>query len=213
MTSTPAPGSDDTSPSRADQTKEALIAAALSLVAERGAGSVSVRDIARLAGVNHGLVHRYFGSKDGLLREAVLRNTEVLNERILTAHRDSGYTLLAYEILRERPDLAKVGARCCLDGPQDLLDLAAPSAERLERGVEPVRRLLANLGAGEQLSPYVLNALGCAALLGWFIFRPLLERGYNLPPDADDQVGRIASFLDALMAGGDLGPPGGSVEA
>ncbi|TVR25046.1 MAG: TetR/AcrR family transcriptional regulator, partial [Ilumatobacter sp.] len=41
------------------------------LFAERGPASVSIRDVARHAGVSHGLVNRHFGSKDDLLAEAI----------------------------------------------------------------------------------------------------------------------------------------------
>jgi len=51
--------------------REALLAAAVELFAEHGPASVSIRDIARYAGVNHGLVHRHFGSKVDLLAEAI----------------------------------------------------------------------------------------------------------------------------------------------
>ena len=49
----------------------ALLASAIELFAERGPASVSVRDIARHAGVNQGLIYRHFGSKDALLAEAL----------------------------------------------------------------------------------------------------------------------------------------------
>jgi AcrR family transcriptional regulator len=52
-------------------TRDALLASAVELFAEHGPASVSIRDIARHAGVNHGLVHRHFGSKDDLLVEAI----------------------------------------------------------------------------------------------------------------------------------------------
>jgi len=46
----------------------ALVAAARELFAARGPSAVSLRDIARRAGVNHGLIHHYIGSRDDLLR-------------------------------------------------------------------------------------------------------------------------------------------------
>lgn len=49
---------------------EVLLTTALRLWTENGL-SVSVREIARVAGVNHGLVHRYFGGRDGLIRAAI----------------------------------------------------------------------------------------------------------------------------------------------
>lgn len=50
-----------------EQVRLALVSAAAELFAQRGPSAVTVRHIAEAAGVNHGLVHHYFGSKDGLL--------------------------------------------------------------------------------------------------------------------------------------------------
>jgi AcrR family transcriptional regulator len=52
-----------------DAVMDALIDATGQLILERGV-TMSVRDIARRAGVNHGLVHTYFGSKETLLAAA-----------------------------------------------------------------------------------------------------------------------------------------------
>lgn len=51
--------------------ERALIDAAIELVIESGVHAVSVRAIADRAGVNHGLVHHYFGSKAGLINAAL----------------------------------------------------------------------------------------------------------------------------------------------
>ena len=53
--------------------KTALIQSASLLFAHRGIAGVSVREIAQHAQVNHGLVHRHFGSKEGLVK-AVLEH-------------------------------------------------------------------------------------------------------------------------------------------
>jgi AcrR family transcriptional regulator len=45
-------------------TKVEIRAAARRLFAERGVNGVTVREIAQAAGVTHGLVHRYFGTKE-----------------------------------------------------------------------------------------------------------------------------------------------------
>lgn len=52
-------------------TRAALLDAAGTLFAERGFDRTTVRDIAKLAGVNQALLFRYFGSKDAIF-EAVL---------------------------------------------------------------------------------------------------------------------------------------------
>jgi len=56
-------------PTGRDDVMRALIEATIDLIVEEGL-SMSVREIARRADVNHGLVHAYFGSKDGLLSAA-----------------------------------------------------------------------------------------------------------------------------------------------
>lgn len=50
---------------------DALLASAIELFAQHGPASVSIRDVARHAHVNHGLVHRHFGTKDDLITEAI----------------------------------------------------------------------------------------------------------------------------------------------
>jgi AcrR family transcriptional regulator len=176
----------------AEATKDALITAFLRLVARRGVASVSVRDIAAAAGVNHGLVHRHFGSKEGLVRAAIAR----LSARVYREDRP-GLSARSFATLLEDPAVPRIIARCCLDGPRDLLALAAPPPERLAALVGPMRALLAHLGL--RVDPHVVNGLGTAALLGWFVFRPLLERGYGLPADADEQVGHLVRAVDELL--------------
>ncbi len=52
-----------------DAVMDALIQATSELILEQGV-TMSVREIALRAGVNHGLVHTYFGSKDALVTAA-----------------------------------------------------------------------------------------------------------------------------------------------
>lgn len=52
-------------------TKEKLVEAAGRCLLEKGSHAASVKAIASMAGVNHGLVHHYFGSKEGLFIELV----------------------------------------------------------------------------------------------------------------------------------------------
>ncbi len=49
--------------------REKLLYAAEECLLELGHAATSVKDIARVAGVNHGLVHHYFGSKEQLYVE------------------------------------------------------------------------------------------------------------------------------------------------
>jgi AcrR family transcriptional regulator len=61
---------------------EALVEAARALFAEHGPDAVSLRDVARRAGVNHGLIHHYIGSRDDLLRLVFDRSTEQARRQV-----------------------------------------------------------------------------------------------------------------------------------
>lgn len=61
--------------------KEALLDAAERLLVELGYAGITTRKVAREAGVNHGLVHYYFGSMENLFAETLERFTERLIER------------------------------------------------------------------------------------------------------------------------------------
>src|SRR3954453_16023027 len=58
-----------------------LLDAAERLLVEQGHAGITTRRLAEAAGVNHGLVHYYFGSNENLLARALERFTERLIER------------------------------------------------------------------------------------------------------------------------------------
>jgi AcrR family transcriptional regulator len=64
--------------SDAESSREKLVVSAERLFADRGFDGVSVRDIAKAAGVNSALVGYYFRGKEGLLSEVYTRHCEPL---------------------------------------------------------------------------------------------------------------------------------------
>ncbi len=63
------------------ETEQALLDAAERLLVEVGAAGITTRQVGKAAGVNHGLVHYYFGSVEQLLVRVLERFTERLIER------------------------------------------------------------------------------------------------------------------------------------
>ena len=61
--------------------EEALLDAAERLLVEVGHAGITTRRLAREAGLNHGLVHYYFGSVENVLVRALERFTERLTQR------------------------------------------------------------------------------------------------------------------------------------
>jgi len=64
--------------------EEALLDAAERLLAEVGYAGITTRRLAKEAGLNHGLVHYYFGSNENLLVQALERFTR----RLITRQRE-----------------------------------------------------------------------------------------------------------------------------
>lgn len=69
-----------TPPIEADPTADALLAAALVVVAQRGLRGATTRRMAEQAGVNEVTLFRKYGSKAELLRAALLRQAEALSQ-------------------------------------------------------------------------------------------------------------------------------------
>ena len=61
--------------------EEALLDAAERLLIEVGHGGITTRRLAQEAGLNHGLVHYYFGSVENVLIRALYRFTDRLTQR------------------------------------------------------------------------------------------------------------------------------------
>ena len=72
---------DATKTSARSAAEEALLDAAERLLVEVGHAGITTRKLAEEAGVNHGLVHYYFGSNEALLVRALERFTERLIAR------------------------------------------------------------------------------------------------------------------------------------
>ena len=98
-----------------------MIEAACDLFSEKSPTRVSIREIAEKAGVNHGLIHRHFGSKRNLISEVIAH----IDRQIRDAS-DSGGSFrevfrLASEAAFSDPRIWKIPARLIIDGEADLL--------------------------------------------------------------------------------------------
>ncbi|MCT7659025.1 TetR/AcrR family transcriptional regulator [Mycobacterium deserti] len=92
-----------------DEVVAAVLKSAAHLFAERGPAATSIRDIAAHSKVNHGLIHRHFGSKDALVG-AVLDHLGGRLADLLAADADGGEVAAAVDCQ------LRVIARASLDG-------------------------------------------------------------------------------------------------
>ena len=166
----------------------AVLESAADLFAERGPAATSIRDIAARSSVNHGLIHRHFGSKDRLVG-AVLDH---LGQRLaeLLAAGAEGRTI-SEAVDRQ----LRVLAHTSLDGYSiGELQSRFPTMELL---LESVRaRHSTELGAR------LAAAHTIALQLGWCLFGDFLRASTGLE-DLDDRTfarsigSAVALILDA----------------
>jgi AcrR family transcriptional regulator len=166
-----------------EEVRAAVLAAAGELFAERGPSAVSVRDIASRAGVNHGLIHRHFGSKEGLLRETLeLMAGEIANQMPRSSAAGSrseagpngemGYRML--DLVVERSPYWRILARQLLDGiPVSEIQRRFPVVEQMiaDRGGSP--------GDGDRETRLDVASL-IAMSLGWLVFEPFIVEATGL---------------------------------
>ena len=72
-------------PKTTNKSRQKLIDAARFCLLKKGYASTSVKDIAKKAGLNHGLIHHYFDSKENLYLELLLYESQITDQEILSA--------------------------------------------------------------------------------------------------------------------------------
>ena len=129
-------------------TRQDILAAARELFAAHGVDGVSVRDIAAAAGVNHALVHRYFGAKSDMVAAIFASEVEAMSS-MSRPDADEGESLVALRdvldhLLTDRRTTLLLLLRAEIDGltPEQLLD-GAPA-----RPLGMLRTWLAAHGSG-----------------------------------------------------------------
>jgi len=179
------------SPRGREQVKQALLDAAAELFAEQGPARVSVRELADRAGVNHGLVHRHFGSKEGLLRALMERLAQSI---AASAEPNDGVALPpALVASAARSAYWRVLARALLDGRDP---------RELQAGFPLIRQLLTRVkraqAAGlviDDVDARLLTAMSLALGLGWLLFEPFVLAATGLERRHRDELREQAQAL------------------
>ena len=166
--------------------RASLIASATDLFADRGPRAVTVRQVADAAGVNHGLVHHYFGSKDGLVAAVLEELAARSADEVATAA--NAAVLYAAGGATERH--GRIIAHLLLEG-RDVAEFKAafPTVQLL------VERFGREDGVDDdQARARVAQVV--ALVLGWQLFEPFLGAAAGLDLDGTSR----AELLDDAVA-------------
>jgi TetR/AcrR family transcriptional regulator, repressor for neighboring sulfatase len=99
-----------------DDVVAAVIGAAGELFSRHGFDGVSIRDIAKKAGVNHGLIHRHFGSKENLRRSTLQHMADAMLADVQDAGSIGDLSRRAFQSLEKHEHFWRILARTILDG-------------------------------------------------------------------------------------------------
>jgi len=156
--------------SRVDS-EQKLINAAAEMLGEVGPRAMSVRGIAERAGVNHGLVHHYFGGKDGLLQAAMTQLVE--QHADFVREQSHGSPIPVPLALKEDQSYLRAVVRSVLDDEMELAEI------ELRAGVSVPRTALQHAITQRNMAEADLEtkarfSLGMATEMGWAALEPFI---------------------------------------
>ena len=157
----------------------AVLDAASELFAEQGPSATSIREVATRSQVNHGLVYRYFGTKEALVAAVLDHVSDQFNLAVTASSPDTVE-------LAERQ--WRVLARAILDGyPVGKLQHRFPFVDQLvaEARGHADDETAARLAAGHVV----------ALELGWRLFEPFIRSAAGLEHLEGDELWQATSEL------------------
>ena len=151
--------------------EERLIVAAGELLGEVGPRSMSVRNVAERAGVNHGLVHHYFGGKDGLLKAAMTRLVQ--EHAVFAKDASHGDPIPAPLLLNHDPKYLRAVVRAVLDDEMQLATTEITEGVSVPQGA--MAHATKSKNADEpDVQMKAMVAVAMAMEMGWAALEPFL---------------------------------------
>ena len=196
----------------AAKTKAAITQAARRLFAGQDIPTVSYRDIAKAAGVSHGLLQQYFGTREQMI--AAIIRSEIEEVGKLLSQNPAGQTDFTIENFRHAlrsgalhfRDFARIITRAELAGvkPESVLDPATPTPAMAL--ADSIRQLQGkSRQSGARLDPRLVSAYVNASLFAFATMSPWLMASVGLDPkDYEarlDEIAEISVKLVSLAAG------------
>jgi AcrR family transcriptional regulator len=201
-----------------EEAREEILLAAEPLLVEQGPDRVGLQAVARAAGVSHALVTHYFGTYETLVREVLLRRTQLVVEEFRRRLLESAEPLGASELLErffailQQAGQTRLLAWALLTGRAEHMPLARGQGLRLL--VDALEFHAERSAAAQGLPPPSRETLEMALLVGvcasqWYMLAreallPALGRTADVAADAQFRE-VLAGMLHSAVG---LKPPG-----
>ncbi|NOZ02460.1 MAG: TetR/AcrR family transcriptional regulator [Deltaproteobacteria bacterium] len=185
-------------------TRERLIAAANELFALHGFNAVSTRALAAHAGCNLSMIHYYFGSKEGMLREIMRINVLTIRKRLESLLEGGGssedrfrqFVDFIMEFLEGHGDLMRLAFQEVLFGDEARAEEVAPILQTnlgLLAGILEGARVEGRL---RDVDPPIVAVLTMGMLIFYFLGYPLTSRILGTrSPELIDELKRNATEI------------------
>ncbi|MFE2734842.1 TetR/AcrR family transcriptional regulator [Streptomyces sp. NPDC059349] len=180
-----------------EETEADLLAAARSLLERDGVlAGVNLREIAAEAGVNHGQIYQYFGTRQSLLRAAaadlVERQTQDRDDHWERPFAERRLAMFHHRL--DEPELVKLEALLALDRDDSFSPLP-----RFAQTLQALERDEADGSLPEGADIVAAHVMTAAAQMGYVIFREAYARDTGIPVDELDA--RAARAFSLMLTG------------
>jgi TetR/AcrR family transcriptional regulator, fatty acid metabolism regulator protein len=187
-----------------EEKRRLILAAAVRVFARKGYHTSRVGDIAREAGIAHGLLYHYFSSKEEVLQTVFRENWSELLETFRRIEGSEeppleqlqGIAKVLLRSWRNDPDLVRVMVREVARSPQ-----LQSQVDEIREGFLVIQRVIERGQADGTFRPEL-----DARLASWIVYGGLEEllTGWVLGqlPDGDEEVARAERTVVDLVCGG-----------
>jgi TetR/AcrR family transcriptional regulator, repressor for neighboring sulfatase len=198
-----------------EEAREAILQAAEPLLVDQGPDRVGLQAVARAAGVSHALVTHYFGTYEALVREVLLRRTQLLAEEFQRQFLETGAPPSASRLLErfasvlQDPGHGRLMAWALLTGRSEHTPLG--THEGLRPVVDALQFQVGRIAQAQGQEPPSRAALEMTLLVGlcasqWYtLARQQLLRAMGRTADAEADA-QFRAVLSAMLHGA-LGVP------
>jgi len=178
-------------------TREAIVAAARAMMAERGPEALTVSDVAHRARVNRGTAYQHFRTRDDLIDAVMARLADEATRMLITeVQPDDRIDHMVAYFLRH-PEIARLWMF------QILANIQLPNRDGWNRYMNAMRALASSSRAQPGIDPEMLGHILLAAILVWSLRARTGPRG---EAGAVDATRRFTRELKRLLLFGVMRP-------
>jgi len=182
-----------------------ILDAAERLLEEKGPDGFGLAELGREADISFGLIHHYFGGKEGLMRAVLRRTLREVGDEVRRVQADGSFwdrdapaVLAVFDIFTTRPGFARLAAWGLLTGLIDGEDVENEFRVDREAFEQMLSAFRDEAPSGTRDDVSAITALLLSAVLGFNLLRPFMTKTHDWSTQDDE---RLRDLLAKAMVG------------